>query len=628
MDLGGESFEQFSTTEAVTELALPMPTERPRARVWFRDTVAVVSARPWVLSVVLLVVTAVLTSPWGDYPVNDDWQYARAAQLFAANGHVIIDTEVAPSLIGALFLAWPFIKVFGFSHVLLRALTTCLAAVALYALDELMRLGDVAKHLRARVLVLVAINPLFVNLAFSFMTEFYGFTPALLGAVIWFRSRRAQARGTGALIGTGAAVASGIVIGSTFWTRQYCILVYPAVVASTLLYVLKTGEWRRFWKSLPALTASGLAFMAVVGSYFWYASANGLLKKAFSGPLEDTLRFWVVDYEVIGGAYVLYMTAFLFPLLLTWPLSGRRVQRYVRACAVALGFALAFYALIQMRGSDDWGSLGVHRVFPYLSNIIHNAGIGPNTLTDGFFHRGDGYYVMSRRFWRGIGYAILGLSTLWGFTLVGLSSLREAPRLRRELAAFGFLFAVLSLAAVVQAYGASGFDRYALPFLFGVVLLVACVGTSDEESLARPPRLRDLFRKWSTVPFALACLPLAYFTVAGVHDYFRWNDARWALVKWAMNTGIPSTSIDGGYEVNGWLSYDVATLHKRRPDRRRCIGKCRCAVREDLSSLWNCYDESYRLGMSIRDGYVEVTRETPQFWFGQGQSIILSKRRR
>lgn len=621
-----ERFEELSSSEAAGELLLPSPAQSPPARAWVREKSAALLERPWLIAAFLVVAVAALTGPWGDYPVNDDWQYARAAQRLATRGEVVIDTNIAPSLVGALFFAWPFIKVFGFSHVLLRLLTIGLSQVTLFALDALMDVANVAKHVRLRVLLLVAINPLFVNLAFSFMTELYGFTPALLGAVIWFRSRRSREEGRGALIGVGAALATGVLVGSTFWTRQYCVLVYPALVASTLFQVWRGAEWQRLRNSLLALFASAAAFVVVVAAYFAYASAYGLLKRAFSGPLGGALHFSLSDYQIVASAYVFYMTAFFYPLLLTWPLSERRGRRYLRAGGFCLAFVLTSYTIVQLAAGDDWGSVGTHRLFPFLSNIIHNAGVGPNTLTDGFFHRADGYFVMPRRLWRSVTYAVVALSTLWGFVLVALPSLRRAPRLQRELAAFGAAFALLSLVAVVQAYGSIGFDRYALPFLFGAGLVFACLNTSDEASLSRPKRLRDFIRKWSSVPFALSCLPLAYFTVAGVHDYFRWNDTRWRLVEYAMSTGIPSTSIDGGYEVNGWLSYDIAALHQGTPEQSRCIGECRCDVPNYMQELWNCYDESYRLGMSTRDGYVEVTRETPRSWLGQPQAIILSRR--
>jgi hypothetical protein len=119
---------------------------------------------------------------------------------------------------------------------------------------------------------------------------------------------------------------------------------------------------------------------------------------------------------------------------------------------------------------------------------------------------------------------------------------------------------------------------------------------------------------------------LAFFTVAGAHDYFRWNNARWRLVARARSLGIPSTSIDGGYEVNGWLSYENLVHHREKIDESACIGECRCDVGANLGGLWNCHDDSYRIALSVRDGYSELARETPLMWLGPNRPLILSRR--
>jgi hypothetical protein len=122
--------------------------------------------------------------------------------------------------------------------------------------------------------------------------------------------------------------------------------------------------------------------------------------------------------------------------------------------------------------------------------------------------------------------------------------------------------------------------------------------------------------------YGAAALPLAFFTIAGMHDYFRWNDARWRLVEKALAMGVPSTSIDGGYEVNGWLSLD--SMRKGAP-QKACIGACRCAANVDI---WSCFDDSYRVWMSVSGDYEEVARDTPRYWLGRSRTVYLSRRRR
>ncbi|HEY5282781.1 MAG TPA: hypothetical protein VIM14_08325, partial [Polyangia bacterium] len=130
----------------------------------------------------------------------------------------------------------------------------------------------------------------------------------------------------------------------------------------------------------------------------------------------------------------------------------------------------------------------------------------------------------------------------------------------------------------------------------------------------------------STVLFLVLTLPMAFFTVAGVHDYFRWNDARWRLVERAQKLGVPTTSIDGGYEVNGWLSFDLVRKHPEQIDDTHCIETCHCGILWGLESIWTCHDDSYRVGMNLRNGYIEIAREEPNFWLGKNQPVILSRR--
>ena len=148
-----------------------------------------------VLTLGIFLLALVLIAPWGDYPTNDDWQYARAARSLAQTGRLKIDTAIAPAIVGQCYLVWPFVRLFGFSHTLLRITTLALAMAMLVALDRLLALGGVQRRLRCFATLLVALNPLFVNLGASFMSEIPGYAQALGGAWLWlWARRRADAR--------------------------------------------------------------------------------------------------------------------------------------------------------------------------------------------------------------------------------------------------------------------------------------------------------------------------------------------------------------------------------------------------------------------------------------------------
>jgi hypothetical protein len=574
---------------------------------------------PWLLSVALLALIALLIRPWGDYPLNDDWQYARAAKILSETGRIVIDTPVAPALVGQVLLAQPFIALFGFSHVTLRLVTMLAACLVLWAMDRLLGLAGVPRRTRRFTLVLLAINPLFVNLAFSFMTELYGYALALTGAVLWLSGRRtAEAQDRPAVIGIGFSLVAATLIGASFWIRQYCVLVYPALVAATAIELARDGRWHRIPRSVLAVTPGALVFTAIIGGYFLWAKSTDQLNGNFRGPLQNLNQFELLDWNLELGLHFIYLTAFLLPLLASWPCFRRPSARALGRCAVALAFGLASYSFIQLVATDDAGSLNLHRTFPFKSNIIHSAGVGPNTLTDIFFADPDRYWVLPRRLWRVVGGVLVAATALWGLPWLAIHRLERAFAARHEVALFGLVFAGASLAVVVQSYGTASFDRYSLPVLLGGALGLTILRAGDE---AHGPSPRA--RLGSLLMFGAVAAPLAFFTVAGMHDYFRWNDARWRLAAHALAKGIPSTSLDGGYEINGWLSYDA----RNSPARSKgCIDRCHCDIPPEFAMIWTCHDDSYRIGMTLPPGRSMIAMEVPRFWLGKPRPVILSRR--
>ena len=121
--------------------------------------------------------------------------------------------------------------------------------------------------------------------------------------------------------------------------------------------------------------------------------------------------------------------------------------------------------------------------------------------------------------------------------------------------------------------------------------------------------------------FAIPWLALSLFTVAGLHDHFRWNDARWTLVNDWLAAGHSHWKVQGGYEVNGWLNYD-AFIERRSPPPD--IGPC-CHCSE---AGWYCLDDTYWVGMASPPGrtYDVVRSIWPAYWLARGHPVTLYRR--
>jgi len=179
-------------------------------------------------------VIVVIVQPTGDFPLNDDFQYAHVAKTLAETGRFRVDTPVAPSLAGQSFLAAPLIRALGFSHTSLRVLTIVMSIVLMVCLHGLLRLSGAGTISSFLAMLLVAVNPLFVNLEMSFMTEIYGFTVALAGVWLWMKGGRS---GSLAL-----QICGAVLMGSAFWIRQLCVLAFPALVLSEWIVLRQRRE--------------------------------------------------------------------------------------------------------------------------------------------------------------------------------------------------------------------------------------------------------------------------------------------------------------------------------------------------------------------------------------------------
>jgi hypothetical protein len=561
------------------------------------------------LSLATLLFLLVLIAPFGNYPLNDDWQYARVVKILLEQHRFLVDTPVAPSLVGQAYLVIPWISLLGFSHTLLRILTLLLALLGLWSIDRLLELAEVPVGLRRVAQLVLLFNPLFLYLGLSFMTEIYGYAPTLLAAALWFGERRRSLTREGAPpMRWWVSLLVAVAIGGSFWTRQFSVAIYPALLASLVFALMRRRQWRQLLRATPALLLGMAAFFAIVGAYVPWAKASGNYQGAFDRPMQRMSTFdrkvWLWD---VGG-FLFYLTAFLAPLLALISWKKLRIWKVV---PVALGLAWLSWKTMKVYhfklGVTDFSQVHFHhKVFPFLSNIIYNAGIGPVTLLDVYGSRLSPA-SWPREVWVGIERTLAALFLLW-VPLVGRASLRrsERPSVADEILAFALWWTAAATALTVQAYQKHVFDRYLMPMLFAVIVVVAIVAARNQAG----PRAR-----WAA---ALLWLPVAWFTVAGLHDQFRWNDARWRMVRDLMSQGVSPTVVQGGYEVTGWL---VADNYKAQKPAVGCIGACRCTWRD-----WYCQDDSYQIAMHELPGYQVVRQQPIGYWLAPGPPVLLLRR--
>ncbi len=551
------------------------------------------------LSLTVLAI-AVVVSPWGNYPINDDWQYARIAKRLAETGRFVVDVDVAPSLVAQIWLSAPFVKLFGFSHTLLRVMTIAVAIVLLWIIDRILQCAGAARSIRVLALALVVANPIFLHVAFSYMTEPYGYMLAFAGAMVWLKDRARRDRTGAPFIGWRAALIAATLIGGSFWIRQFCAAVFPALAAASVLRTAIDGSRSTLRRSAPVLAAATAWFSVVVMAYFLWAKLSGNYRPAFGGQIRSLVHF---DRDLLAiSAFELatYLTAFLFPFLL---LERWRTTRWSRFAVIAVLLAIFVYAA-RMR-QPQHAAFHHHVRFPFAANVVHDTGVGPITLTGTYFNPSAPRPHWPPSTWSVIQWLIVGGLLAWARLALRSPGEPRCSSMAAEVRDFGLLLAAGSFLLYTQAFQWQALDRYYLPCVLGAVIGLG----------ARATALPVPVQPW---PMLAAALPMAWFAVAGVHDYFRWNDARWAAVALAAADGARPELLDGGYEVNGWLNYD-ATMEHVRP--AGCHGECRCPP-----VAFFCTDDSYAISMGLPPGRSPIAELPVSWWLANGPNIVVSRR--
>jgi hypothetical protein len=569
---------------------------------------AIARRSPWLPVSITAAAAWAITSPWGNFGLNDDWVYAQIAKHFAEKGSFQI-IPTAASALGPAVLAAPILRTFGFSHLYLRLMSMAFAVLGLWAFDRLLAHVVKSASLRAMALLLLAFNPLYFYSSTSYMTEIHGWVPAFVAAVLWFWDRRrveARRDPRAAMASWWVVVVCAIVTGSTFWTRQWCVLTFVAMVGASALRLVVERRWMALLRSVPALALGGAAFAGVVYAFFPWARATGNLRPEFVGQIPNITKFVRDVFVMQAGSALVYMSVFFLPLLV---LVRRRRWRAAQWAIGAALLGLALYARAQFEATatsdfrfDTW----THQTFPYVVNIIYNAGIGPVTVDDVFAFNAP-RPSWPKAVWVSLEVLFVVASVRWAPAIVSWVQTLRARRgeTRFEVALFGVLLTAGCLIAALQVYKDQINDRYYLPLVFGMTIAV-------------PAALRDVpARPAAWVAFTALLAPLAWFSVAGVHDEFRWQYARWNLIASGLKQGATHSTLQSGWEVNCWWRYEELT---REPVI--CPGGCGCA----LGPGFCCVDDRWRVGMAAPPGYRTVETIQPRYWLASGPPMVLSKR--
>lgn len=473
-----------------------------------------------------------IARPFVELGINDDFTYIRSAQYLAQTGHIAYFGWGSLMLGWQLYLGACFIKLFGFSFTAVRFAVLLVAAATIYLLHRtLVRCGISEENATTGALT-IALSPLFLPLAFSFMTDVPGLFSLLLCLYLCLRSLQSVTDAT-CFHWLVVAALSNVLTGTV---RQTAWLGVILIVPSTL-WLLRT---RRIpWVKMALVWLSSLLCIYICARWFHQQPHVEQIN------LIENLRSHTPVLYAIRNVYhfVISTPLFLCPILAAF-ISPRWVKSRKARFAVYVSFAVV--ATVTLTGCYLYlHHPGLGWLAPWGNNYVTqrglidvpDIGVRPTVLGP----------------WARITISFLVYAAVIAFAAC-IASSPSTPKkeegTRNQIPTGGelaFLLAPFTVAYFVlllpRAAVGLMFDRYQLPLL--AVALIVVLRLYQEKVAARLPALSRI------------CLILfAAYGVAALHDLYSMERARFEAGNQLQAAGISRTGFYGGIEYDGWTQID------------------------------------------------------------------------
>ncbi|MFM7270452.1 MAG: hypothetical protein ACKO2C_02305 [Actinomycetes bacterium] len=458
---------------------------------------------------------------------GDDWSYLVTLFRWVDTGRMEFNDWVSMSLLGQLLLAAPIAAVWGHATAIVQVETAIVGLAGLVAVVTLGRRLGLSQVVAATVALAVAVNPLWMILTTTYMTDVWAFTVstiALLVAVVALDRRPVPLP---MVVGALVIAAYAVTI------RQYALVVVVAICLVGGIALLGRRDTRI---ALGAALGAVAVAAALIGFFVWWYSVpdSKALSPAF--PEGRDLRT-----SVIRGAGFLRLVGLssLPALALAGPL---RILR--RSLDRARGLTV-----LVLMCSTAWMAVTATR---YLSSQF----VGNYVIRDGALSiavlPGIRPPVMPGPLWS----LLVFTASLTGILLLVaavpmVADLADRVR-RRDTAGIEPVTSLLGITVVgyAMAYGLAAmtglqvYDRYALPALplVSILLLRACCCPGH----APITRARIALTAFAFVALAVVGVNLAV-------DSASFDGARWRLALEVSNTGrFKPKQVNGGFE---WVNF-------------------------------------------------------------------------
>ena len=455
---------------------------------------------------------------YGEFPLSDDFAYARAVQVLHEEARLVrVDWTYIPLLTHTL-IGGAFTYVFGYSFENLRLIGIIMGWLGMMATYALCRRAGAKPTLATFLVLLVAFNPLYLNLSYSYMTDVPFAALVAFSLLALDRAIRTESW-SWFLVGLLLAVAATLC-------RQLGLMICFGYAAAVLLARPRT--FKAWFTASVFVAVNGWAYayvpLLVYGNQVGSVTTDTFLAASAVSSSEFLTRrlISVARLAIYTGLFFAPVSGFLLRDALRQRRRGTLAAFAVVAAAIA---SLLLASRIRLPGR----------------NVINDIGLGPIIMS------GDDLLpsLPAIFWWAATMFGAASLSILLVAALIFL--FRERRRLRNDP-----LLPLLAISAAAYGPGmlVGGMDRYLVPLLPLAAALAAAL-------LRQVP---DVQRSWHPAGVAFLLI-LAAFSVCGTRDYMQRHRMRADVLASILRDGATPDRISGGFEFNAW--------HNHRDSRTR-----------------------------------------------------------
>ena len=310
-------------------------------------------------------IVVILVNPIGDFPLNDDWAYARSVKSLLETGSFQLPGWAVANLLPQALWGAIFCLPFGFSFTALRFSTLVLGWIGVVVTYLLFKEFNSHQKLALIGALLIAVNPLYFSLANTFMTDVPHYTVTILS--LYFYVIGVRKKSLSIII---MAVFTALI---SFLIRQVTVALFAAYA---IAYIVNHKA-----KVSSIITATILFLILPIGiqkvfsEIFWPKDFGnyGVKEQEVVSQLTYVNLEAITSFAYFALCTLLYLGCFLLPVaIVSFAVKLKAANRYTKSLLISIFLFVtsAIGVWLVMKGET----------MPIRGNIQIDRGLGPLTL--------------------------------------------------------------------------------------------------------------------------------------------------------------------------------------------------------------------------------------------------------